>query len=281
MRALLLPLVVALALHGFLLSLESRWLKAEFHRKPRPLPVAVTLTYRPPEKPVAAPAPKTAPQRLKAKAEKKLPEKAVPASKPRRKAPPKPAVARKKPPPGKPGPQRKVKAAKPPPEPIRPSLKKRIPEPAARQESPPVRQSSIPEPAPEQEPSLNTRNSDANIFEQAFNFAAKPPADSSPESLAAPPAKPLQEAVPVYRRNPPPRYPARARRRAWEGAVVLEVLVNRKGRVDDLRVHATSGHKILDKAALRAVRDWLFEPGRRGAEKVVMWVRVPIRFELR
>jgi protein TonB len=63
--------------------------------------------------------------------------------------------------------------------------------------------------------------------------------------------------------------------------VVLEVLVNRKGRVDDLRVLETSGHEVLDEAALKAVGDWLFEPGRRGAEKVAMWVKVPLRFELR
>ena len=71
-----------------------------------------------------------------------------------------------------------------------------------------------------------------------------------------------------------------ARRRGYEGTVVLEVLVDQKGRAGELRVLTSSGYSILDKAAMRSVKDWLFEPGMAGDEKVKMWVRIPIRFEL-
>ncbi len=90
----------------------------------------------------------------------------------------------------------------------------------------------------------------------------------------------MEEAKPLYRLNRPPPYPRVARRRGYEGTVVLEVLVNRKGRVGELRVFSSSGYTLLDKAAMAAVEDWLFEPGRRGEESVAMWVRVPIRFVL-
>lgn len=90
----------------------------------------------------------------------------------------------------------------------------------------------------------------------------------------------IEEAKPLYRMNRPPPYPSTARRRGYEGTVVLEVMVDRKGRVGDLRVHSSSGYALLDKAAMAAVGDWLFEPGRRGDETVAMWVRVPIRFVL-
>jgi hypothetical protein len=30
-----------------------------------------------------------------------------------------------------------------------------------------------------------------------------------------------------------------------------------------------------------SVKAWLFEPGMRGDEKVEMWVKIPIRFQLK
>ena len=96
-----------------------------------------------------------------------------------------------------------------------------------------------------------------------------------------PPVKQVREATPAYKDNPRPGYPKRARRRGYEGTVVLEVLVDTDGRVKELRVLKSSGHRVLDKAALKSVNGWLFEPGMVGDEKVDMWVRVPVRFELR
>ena len=111
------------------------------------------------------------------------------------------------------------------------------------------------------------------------------PEDSAVESgtkiASIPPVKVVREARPAYKDNPRPRYPKRARRRGYEGTVVLEVLVDGSGRVKDLRVLTSSGHQILDKAALKSVNGWLFEPGMVGDEKVDMWVRVPVRVELR
>jgi protein TonB len=91
----------------------------------------------------------------------------------------------------------------------------------------------------------------------------------------------IREARPLYRSNPPPKYPLLARRRGFQGNVVLEVLVSRFGNVIDLRVLSSSGHPILDRAAKSSVKNWTFVPGMRGQEKVEMWVRVPIRFELK
>jgi len=88
-------------------------------------------------------------------------------------------------------------------------------------------------------------------------------------------------ARPRYRKNPPPPYPELARRRQMEGTVVLEALVNARGRVDNLAVHASSGHALLDNAALKAVRNWLFVPGKKGGVPMAMTVRVPVRFDLR
>ncbi|MDA3832302.1 MAG: energy transducer TonB [Spirochaetales bacterium] len=91
----------------------------------------------------------------------------------------------------------------------------------------------------------------------------------------------VKEAVPLYRVNPLPEYPGLARKRGYQGTVVLEVLVDQNGRVGDLRLFASSGHSILDRRAMVSIKEWLFEPGMKGNKKLDMWVRVPVRFELK
>jgi protein TonB len=90
----------------------------------------------------------------------------------------------------------------------------------------------------------------------------------------------VQEATPLYRQNPVPEYPVIARSRGYQGTVVLDVLVSREGKVKDLTLSVSSGHSVLDQAALASVKGWLFDPGTRGGEKVDMWVKVPVRFQL-
>jgi len=88
-------------------------------------------------------------------------------------------------------------------------------------------------------------------------------------------------ARPLYTINPPPPYPRLARKLGHEGVVQLEALVSIAGRVDDLRIAASSGHESLDAAALEAVRFWRFSAGQRNGQPVAMRVRVPVRFSLR
>jgi protein TonB len=95
-----------------------------------------------------------------------------------------------------------------------------------------------------------------------------------------PPGSVIHEARPIYRKNPPPRYPGLARRKGYQGTVVLEVLVDERGKVGGLRVITSSGYAILDRAAVGAVENWLFEPGVREGEAVAMRVKIPVRFEL-
>ncbi len=121
--------------------------------------------------------------------------------------------------------------------------------------------------------------------------AIPPEPANEPDQMAALPSKTdmtlepspsgIREAIPLYRENPPPRYPRIARRKGYEGTVVLEVLVNPEGKVADSRIFRSCGYSILDKAAMKAIRNWLFEPGMRGDKKVEMWVKVPIRFQLK
>lgn len=91
----------------------------------------------------------------------------------------------------------------------------------------------------------------------------------------------IQTASPQYQLNSPPSYPGLARKRGQEGTVLLQVLVNKEGRVDDLEIEVSSGFALLDRAAETAVRKWLFDPAVSGQQKISMWVRVPVTFRLR
>lgn len=80
--------------------------------------------------------------------------------------------------------------------------------------------------------------------------------------------------------NQPPRYPRRARRDGLEGRVVLSAQVSAAGRIVGLEVVRSSGHEILDRAAVRAVNRWTVRPARQGSRPVPSEVRIPILFRL-
>jgi protein TonB len=135
--------------------------------------------------------------------------------------------------------------------------------------------------------SQGSENSEKNVMPEAdetakareFATPAEPQAAQENDGVSLPGA--LQMAYPRYQLNDPPKYPGLARKRGQEGTVILQVLINREGRVDDLKIENTSGFVLLDRAAKSSVRKWSFEPGRRGEERIPMWVRVPVTFKLK
>ena len=78
-----------------------------------------------------------------------------------------------------------------------------------------------------------------------------------------------------------PSYPASARRLGIQGTSLLRVFVAADGKVGDVVVQESAGHPDLDQAATAAVRRWRFEPARRGAEAVAIWVLLPVEFHLK
>jgi protein TonB len=79
-----------------------------------------------------------------------------------------------------------------------------------------------------------------------------------------------------------PHYPPAARARGIEGLVVLEAIIDRQGQLENDGVIVRQSVPALDAAAIAAVKQWRFDPGRDNdgtAVRVVL--RVPIRFQLR
>jgi len=110
--------------------------------------------------------------------------------------------------------------------------------------------------------------------------AAPRPAISAAAPVAVPPALVLPRFDAAYLQNPPPAYPALARRLGEQGRVLLRVLVTAEGMADRVELKASSGTDRLDRAALDAVKRWRFVPARQGEQAVSAWVVVPISFSL-
>jgi len=84
----------------------------------------------------------------------------------------------------------------------------------------------------------------------------------------------------AYLANPPPVYPALARRRGIEGKVILEAHINTAGIPFAVKVVTSAGDASLDEAALNAVWHWRFIAAKRGDQAVEAWVRIPLVFRL-
>ena len=80
--------------------------------------------------------------------------------------------------------------------------------------------------------------------------------------------------------NPAPRYPFRSRANGEQGRVILQVVVDRRGRADEVTVIKSSGYSRLDKAARKAVSKWRFQPAQKDGRSARGTVQVPISFVL-
>lgn len=80
--------------------------------------------------------------------------------------------------------------------------------------------------------------------------------------------------------TPKPPYPELARRRGQEGTVHVRCQVDANGLVADASLARSSGHKLLDEAALNTVRKWKFRPGSSNGASVAGVVVVPVQFRL-
>jgi TonB family protein len=77
-----------------------------------------------------------------------------------------------------------------------------------------------------------------------------------------------------------PVYPRSARRAGLEGVCTIEMAIDERGKVTSATLVASSGHDILDQAALKAARSWRFLPARRGGIPVPATVEKRFRFAL-
>ncbi len=301
MKSFLPAFVLAVVIHGFFMAMGQKWFKSECIRSPVPRVITMTLAYQRPQSP---PEPVPAKTKHDILAVKPVPvvkkEKPKPVLKPS--VPPKKVSAPVKPiktvpPPGpmpepKPEPRPTKAAAEPPDDIPGPVEKKEVDTAKVIHndfQAPPAKSIEEEKIDPGEESYRDFPETEMEPVEMVVPDALEKEMPAPPAQVAraetAPRVQPdtvaVTKARPVYRANSPPGYPGLARRRGYEGTVILEVLVDRRGRVGELRLFKSSKHRVLDRAAMASVKKWLFEPGTRDGVPIEMWVRIPIRFRLK
>lgn len=156
-----------------------------------------------------------------------------------------------------------------------------VPEPAPVTPTPPA---PVVEAPPRPRPARKARPKPAPVqpvvapVERTLPAVATAPVESRPVAVELPVVLPRADAA--YLRNPPPVYPRRMLRRGVEGTVMVRAQVLEDGSCHHVKLKSSSGHAMLDAAALKAVKGWQFVPARKGDETIVAWVDVPIDFRI-
>jgi protein TonB len=158
-----------------------------------------------------------------------------------------------------------VAVAPPPPPPPVPAP----PRPKARPHAPPAKHQA-PSPPQAAAPGLSD-NPPAVSLSTGIAPMAEPP-------ITAPiiPPSPAGTAA----GNPKPDYPIAGRRFNLEGRLVLRVDVTVSGSASAVAVVVSSGHPVLDQAALEAVQTWQFNPATKGGVPVASVIYWPVEFRL-
>lgn len=121
----------------------------------------------------------------------------------------------------------------------------------------------------------------ADVAPQPLPTVAAPPAIVVTAPVAAAPVVDTEpDYTASYLHNPLPAYPMVARRMGWQGSVLLNVEVLAEGVCGGVNVARSSGHEVLDNAAISTVKTWRFTPAHHAGHAVTQWFRLPINFSL-
>lgn len=88
--------------------------------------------------------------------------------------------------------------------------------------------------------------------------------------------------APKLLKDTKPMYTAKAMDAGIQGIVILEAVVGLEGTITDVRLKQSLDKEHgLDDEALRAMKTWQFEPGRRDGAAVPVLVEIEMTFTLR
>lgn len=130
--------------------------------------------------------------------------------------------------------------------------------------------SNVPTPAPAQQ----TDEEQPRLVETA---PPPPPATPAPPPRPATPTTAASQPQPLS--MPSPKYPSQALRNGEHGTVMVSVEIDAEGVPTSVDVARSSGSRLLDRAALDAVRRWRFRPAMADGHPTSGRVQVPISFQ--
>jgi protein TonB len=122
------------------------------------------------------------------------------------------------------------------------------------------------------------------LAESDYRIAATTPdpvRESIGPTIPDPGPTAVTAAALAYADVPPPPYPPMARKKNWQGEVLLRVRVDETGKPVAVEVEKSSGHRILDRAARdHVLKRWRFQPALVQGRPVSAWARVPLNFRI-
>ncbi|ALM72844.1 energy transducer TonB [Vibrio vulnificus] len=104
------------------------------------------------------------------------------------------------------------------------------------------------------------------------------PASSASQGVSSQPT--LIEKPSFMEKPVQPKYPRVAQKRGIEGTALFELWIDEQGKLTQLLLITSSGAKMLDDAARKAIQQWKFTPHAENGQKMPSRVRVPVRFSL-
>ena len=150
-----------------------------------------------------------------------------------------------------------------------------IPQTQQIEKPPPPARPSVPVESEDEDiaDDLTIEETDLDSFEA---WDAPPPPPEGPRVKFIPyddPPQPLSSIRPVY--------PEIAQEAGIEGTVVVQVFVDKKGRVKDTLILKGIPNTGLDEAAVTAIKKTRFRPAKQRERAVGVWISIPVNFRLK
>ena len=120
---------------------------------------------------------------------------------------------------------------------------------------------------------LTIEETDLGSFEA---WDAPPPPPDGPQVKFIPYDDPPKPLTPIK-----PKYPEIAQEAGIEGTVIVQVFVDKKGRVKETIILKGIPNTGLDEAAIKAIRKTRFLPAKQRERAVGVWISIPVNFRLK
>ncbi|GBD92801.1 gram-negative bacterial tonB protein [bacterium BMS3Abin05] len=127
---------------------------------------------------------------------------------------------------------------------------------------------------------------DVTIESTNINFNETPPPPPPPEQESETPIFVAYDQAPepiggfiAIQKNL--KYPEIARKAGVEGTVIIQVLIDEKGRVIKTKVLKSLGNNGCDQAAIAAIVKTRWKPAMQRDKPVKVWVSIPVIFKLK
>ena len=78
----------------------------------------------------------------------------------------------------------------------------------------------------------------------------------------------------------PVPYPHWARERNWQGELILAIEIREDGTVGRWKIMRSTGYELLNRAAIRAIQKWRFEPARQKGKPIASCIQIPVQFKI-